>query len=93
MQAPPSIALISKAPLQKNTVELCKRLKTFSWHPHKKIVTPKLVKKFHAAGIRVFPYGVDTPKAWARMVTLKVDGVITDDPVLARRWAEVKKAA
>ncbi len=93
MQAPPSLALISKAPLQKNTVELCKRLKTFSWHPHLKIVTPKLVKKFHTAGIRVFPYGVDTPEDCARMVAFKVDGVITDDPVSARRWAEVKKAA
>ncbi len=93
MQAPPSIALISKAPVQRNIVELCKRLKTFSWHPHQKIVTPTLVKKFHAAGIRVLPYDVDTPEDCARLVGFKVDGVITDDPVSARCWAKVKKAA
>lgn len=93
MQAPPPIALISKAPLQYNTVELCKRLKTFSWHPDQQIVSSGQVKKFHAAGIRVFPYNVDTPEDCARMVGFKVDGLIADDPVSARRWAVLKRAA
>ncbi len=93
MEAPPQIALISKHPLKKNIVEICKHLKTFSWHPDQRIVTPSQVRKLRAAGIRVFPYNVDTPEDCARMVGLKVDGVITDDPVSARRWSEVKKAA
>ena len=93
MKAPPQIALISKHPLKRNTIEICKRLNTFSWHPDRQIVTLAQVRKFRAAGIRVFPYNVDTPQDCARMAGLKVDGVITDDPVSSRRWLEVKKAA
>ena len=93
METPPQIALISKNPLERNIVEICKRLDTFSWHPDQQIVTPRQVRKLHAAGIRVFPYKVDTPEDCARMIGLKVDGVITDDPVSVRRWSEVKKAA
>jgi glycerophosphoryl diester phosphodiesterase len=93
MEAPPQIALISKRPLKKNIVEICKHLKTFSWHPDQQIVTPSQVRKLRAAGIRVFPYNVDTPEDCARLRAMKVDGVITDDPVSARRWSEVKKAA
>jgi glycerophosphoryl diester phosphodiesterase len=93
MEAPPQIALISKNPLERNTVEMCKHFNTFSWHPAQQIVTPRQVRKLHIAGIRVFPYKVDTPEDCARMIGLKVDGVITDDPVSARRWSEVKKAA
>ena len=93
MEAPPQIALISKNPLGRGTIEICKHFNTFSWHPHQQIVTPRQVRKLHAAGIRVFPYKVDTPEDCARMIGLKVDGVITDDPVSARRWSEVKKAA
>ena len=93
MEAPPQIALISKSPLERNTVEICKRLNTFSWHPTQQIVTPRQVRKLHVAGIRVFPYKVDTPENCARMIGLKVDGVITDDPVSVRRWSEVKKVA
>jgi len=93
MKAPPQIALISKSPLKRNTIETCKRLNTFSWHPAQQIVTPRQVRNFQAAGIRVFPYKVDTPEDCARMIGLRVDGVITDDPVSARRWSEVKKAA
>jgi glycerophosphoryl diester phosphodiesterase len=65
----------------------------FSWHPDQQIVTPRQVRKLHVAGIRVFPYKVDTPENCARMIGLKVDGVITDDPVSVRRWSEVKKVA
>jgi glycerophosphoryl diester phosphodiesterase len=93
MPAPPPIALISKKPLQKNILEICKRLKTFSWHPDQKIVSPGQVKKFHAAGIRVLPYNVNTLADFTRMIGHKVDGIITDDPLSARRWSEVKKAA
>jgi glycerophosphoryl diester phosphodiesterase len=93
MEAPPQIALISKSPLERNTVEICKHLNMFSWHPDQQIVTPRQVRKLHVAGIRVFPYKVDTPENCARMIGLKVDGVITDDPVSVRRWSEVKKVA
>jgi len=47
----------------------------------------------HAAGIRVFPYNVDTFEDYARIRNMNVDGVITNDPGLAGYWAEVEKAA
>jgi len=93
MEAPPQIALISKNPLERNAVEICRGLNTFSWHPHHQIITPKQVIKLHAAGIRVFPYNVDTFDDYAKMRAMKVDGVITDDPVLAGVWSTAKKAA
>ena len=93
MKNPPQIALISENPLERSTVENCKRLNMFSWHPDQQIVTFGQVKELHSAGIRVFPYNVDKPEDCARMIGLKVDGVITDDPISARRWSEVKKAA
>ncbi len=51
------------------------------------------VKMVHEAGLRVFPYGVDNPKEYARMLDMKVDGVITGDPLLAADWFGHKKAA
>ncbi len=89
----PALALISSNPADENTIKLCKDINVFSWHPDQRVATRNQVKKMHAAGIRVFPYNVDRFKDFSRMIGLKVDGVITDDPVSARRWSEVKKAA
>jgi glycerophosphoryl diester phosphodiesterase len=89
----PALALISSNPADDHTVEFCLDINAFSWHPDQRIVTGDQVKMMHAAGIRVFPFNVDTPEDCARMIGLKVDGVITDDPVSASRWAEVRKAA
>lgn len=89
----PALALISSNPADDHTFKLCRHINAFSWHPDQRIVTPGQVKKFRAAGIRVFPYNVDAPEDCARMIALKVEGVITDDPVSTRRWLEVKKAA
>jgi glycerophosphoryl diester phosphodiesterase len=47
----------------------------------------------HDAGIRVFPYNVDTFGDYSRMRDLKVDGVITGDPSLSGERTRLKKAA
>ena len=47
----------------------------------------------HAEGIRVFPYNVETLEDYIRVRDMKVDGVITNDPVMAGYWAGIKKAA
>ncbi len=72
---------------------MCTRLKVFSWHPDHRIVTRNQVEQMHAAGIRVFPYNVDTFEDYARIRNMKVDGVITNDPGLTGYWAGVEKAA
>jgi glycerophosphoryl diester phosphodiesterase len=93
MKNPPATAFISKKPANQRTVHMCTRLKVFSWHPDHRIDTRNQVKKMHAAGIRVFPYNVDSFEDFARMRDLHVDGVITNDPELAVGWSKIKKAA
>ena len=93
MENPPAIALISKTPASKRIVDICSHLKVFSWHPDHKIVTPRQVDIMHTAGLKVFPYNVDTFKDYAKMIDMKVDGVITDDPVAADQWSRIPNAA
>jgi glycerophosphoryl diester phosphodiesterase len=93
LEDPPAIALISKTPAGKRIVEICYRLKVFSWHPDHLIVTSHQVDMMHAAGLKVFPYNVDTFEDYVKMIDMKVDGVITNDPVLAVAWSRVRKAA
>ena len=93
MQDPPALALISKKPADGETLKICAQLKVFSWHPDYRVVTPNQVKKMHAAGIRVFPYNVDALRGYRQMLAMKVDGVITGDPFLAKDRSKLKKAA
>jgi glycerophosphoryl diester phosphodiesterase len=93
MPQAPVIAFISKKPAYKSTVKLCTQLNVFSWHPDSKVVTSKQVNLMHAEGIRVFPYNVETLEDYIRVRHMKVDGVITNDPVMAGYWAGIKKAA
>lgn len=89
----PPLALISKKPADNDTVQMCERLKVFSWHPNHLILTRQQAQMMHDAGIRVFPYNVDTPKEYQRMLAMKVDGVITSDPFLAPDRLGHKRAA
>ena len=93
LEDPPAIALISKTPASKRIAEICTRLKVFSWHPDHLIVTPRQVDMMHAAGLKVFPYNVDTFEDYVKMIDMKVDGVITDDPVSAGHWSRIRNAA
>ncbi len=93
MQEPAAIALISKTPVSNRIIEICTSLKVFSWHPDHLIVTPRQVDMMHVAGLKVFPYNVDTYEDYVKMIKMKVDGVITDDPVSAGQWSRVRNAA
>jgi glycerophosphoryl diester phosphodiesterase len=93
MEHRPATAFISNKPANKSMVNMCSRLKVFSWHPDHRVVKPNQVKQMHAAGIRVFPYGVDSFEDFAKMRKMQVDGVITNDPVQAGIWAYNRKAA
>ena len=93
LENPPAIALISKTPAGKRVVEICTRLKVFSWHPDHQIVTRPQVDMMHAAGLKVFPYNVDTFEDYGKLIDMQADGVITDDPVSAGHWSRIGKAA
>jgi len=51
-------------------------------------VTPRLISRANAAGKDVYAWTVNDPVTMARMISLGVDGLITDDPALARRTAD-----
>ena len=93
MQNPPAIAYISAKPADSKTVQMCTRLNTFSWHPDQRIVTQGQVNQMHAAGIKVFPYKVNSLENFTKMRRMKVDGVITNDPARAGVWSSTKMAA
>jgi glycerophosphoryl diester phosphodiesterase len=93
MKNPPAIAFISKEPATPKTVQMCTRLNTFSWHPDHRVVTRNQVEQMHDAGIRVFPYNVNTLADYTRMSSMRVNGVITNDPQQAAVWSRIRKAA
>ncbi len=53
-------------------------------HPAHRTVSPKLVAKSHAAGLKVHTWTVNDPADISRMAGLGVDAVITNYPNLAR---------
>lgn len=79
----PPLALNTMHPVDNYVLEICSRLKLFSLHPEQKAITQGQVKRIHKAGMRVFPYNVNTAAEFKRMLAMGVDGMITDDPFLA----------
>jgi glycerophosphoryl diester phosphodiesterase len=78
------LGFISRQPADKNTIDICHRIKAVSWHPNHQILTPEQVKLMHAQGLRVFPYNADAAEEIKRVVDMGIDGVITSDPLLSR---------
>ncbi|MBT3389997.1 MAG: glycerophosphodiester phosphodiesterase [Chloroflexi bacterium] len=53
-------------------------------HPALSDVTPRLIHKQHQHGCRVHAYTVNHPEDMARLFAWQIDGIFTDDPLLAR---------
>ncbi len=51
------------------------------------LVTRKFVERAHAQALQVAPWGVETPRAWRRLLGIGVDAVITNRPAALRRLA------
>lgn len=56
-----------------------------AWHTKFKDATPKLVKKQHSLGHRVNAYTVDQPDDIRSLLHIVIDGVFTNDPLVARQ--------
>jgi glycerophosphoryl diester phosphodiesterase len=59
--------------------------------PRHDLVTRELVESAHAAGLRVVPWTVNDVRDLVALVDLGVDGLVTDDPALARAVAEARR--
>jgi glycerophosphoryl diester phosphodiesterase len=71
---------------------MCTRINAFSWHPEHLILTRQQVDMMQAAGIRVFPFNMETKTDFNRMLQMGVDGVIVNDPAEALKWIRSIKA-
>lgn len=54
-------------------------------HPEKRDVTPQLLERLHQNGKRVYVYTVNKAETMHHLFTIGVDGIITDDPILAQK--------
>jgi glycerophosphoryl diester phosphodiesterase len=84
MKNPPALALISEARPSDETVDFCRRIRSFSWHPDHRIVTADLVEEMHRHHIRVYPWTIKTAADCQRVKAMGVDGVIVNDPHLVK---------
>ncbi|MBL8234526.1 MAG: glycerophosphodiester phosphodiesterase [Bryobacterales bacterium] len=48
--------------------------------PHYSLVTPERVRAAHEAGLVVVPWTANAPADWDRLISARVDAIITDDP-------------
>lgn len=58
--------------------------------PRHDLVTRELVETAHAAGVRVVPWTVNDVRDMVALVDLGVDGLVTDEPALARVVADTR---
>ena len=49
------------------------------------LATPKLIRSAHAAGKDVYVWTVNDPLTMSRLISQGIDGLITDEPALARK--------
>jgi glycerophosphoryl diester phosphodiesterase len=86
MKEGPEIAILSGGHEEGDPLEACRKLGAFSWNPRSLLLKKEHVKEMHEAGILVFPWSLDTPEDIARVLEIDVDGLIVDDPLLARAY-------
>ncbi|MCM2266957.1 MAG: glycerophosphodiester phosphodiesterase [Elusimicrobiales bacterium] len=63
------------------------------WSPNYKWITPEAVKEAQAAGIKVAPWTINTPKEWDLAIAAGVDAIITDYPADLVEHLAAKKNA
>ena len=79
MDAPPAVAYISVHGADKSVLEMLLAMKAYSWHPLFKILTRDQVDMLHAAGLKVFPWTINTRAEAEKVLALGVDGLICNE--------------
>ena len=59
--------------------EMLLAMSAFSWHPRFKVLTRDQVDLLHAAGLKVFPWTINTRKEARKLLDMGVDGIICND--------------
>jgi len=75
-----AIGLLYSHPELGDPIEIARRLGAEALHPHHSLVTPQLAKQCLKAGLLLNPWTVNEEKDLRRMLTLDVNGIITDYP-------------
>ncbi|MDX9822499.1 MAG: glycerophosphodiester phosphodiesterase family protein [Syntrophales bacterium] len=78
------LAFITRNPGEEGLPEHCRALGIFSLHPNWLFLREEHVQRMHEAGIPVFPYRVDKADEFRCAMTMGVDGVISNDPLIGR---------
>jgi glycerophosphoryl diester phosphodiesterase len=79
MDAPPAVAYISDHGADKRVLEMLLKMRAFSWHPRFKVLTRDQVGLMHAAGLKVFPWTINTRAEAEKVLALGVDGLICNE--------------
>ena len=79
MDAPPAVAYISDHGADKSVLEMLLKMKAFSWHPRFTVLTRDQVDMLHAAGLKVFPWTINTRAEAEKVLALGVDGLICNE--------------
>jgi glycerophosphoryl diester phosphodiesterase len=79
MDAPPAVAYISNHGADKSVLEILLKMRAFSWHPRFKVLTRDQVDMLHAAGLKIFPWTINTREEAQRILALGVDGLICNE--------------
>lgn len=61
-------------------VEIAAEARATIVSPHYTLVTKERVEEAHSAGLEVVPWTANRPEDWEKLVSAKVDAIITDDP-------------
>lgn len=79
MEAPPPLAFISDRPLDKGALDFLLAIKAFSHHPRFTTLDRAQVERLHAAGLKVYPWTINTSEEAQRTLALEVDGLICNE--------------
>jgi glycerophosphoryl diester phosphodiesterase len=79
MDSPPALALISDHVADRTVLEQLLTMKAFSWHPRFEVLTRDQVDLLHAAGLKIFPWTINTREEAAKLIDLGVDGLICNE--------------
>lgn len=73
-----------------NFVPLLKEIKADIYSPNMDWITKEQVQLLHSAGILVVPWTANKQEDWEYLVSLAVDGIISDDPKALREFLNKK---